>query len=709
MPTVLISGLQNRVKNSAAYAEELGIMLIANGEELPYLLTPQGEKIPAGFTAPTVVPTVSLNGAGNIPDTKWIVYVYAYVSENSFPLVAAKLPSNPSPLSTPFQITGGDMQTLVTVSFSDNPYTSHIYLYRTAPQTTSDLALTAAQAGLLNYVNKVANTATTGTTTIGDNLATAIGNDVIDYTNFTAPQFRFVVWDGAYFWGFGNMPFRAQAIWQTDGSFTLVNTSADKFFGGRDNQFLTFDTVHTGGIDNRGTYLFKQTGDYTGQAILEDGSNATLPSAVSGNIVIVGQTANLYRSAYRNPFAWGYSQNIGGVYVPSLWQLKISGALGTAIAVIPDQQLLKLDMEFPALCLTYSLQTASTDVFAQTRRQVSRLHSVTSHFSQFPAIANGRQVLWGMDFKNLAIVQCDGYTQVPVSGPISVLLRQLSKNRALHLMSHGIYDPETEINAIWLSSSDVGTDKHPFNFDLCVYQHAPTGYWGVFSDYGILCSAAVEDPISSKRNILVGTENGFLGKAFDPEAMGNWLPANSIWSGQICAATTTTITRSEGQDDFNPIDYGLIGNYCIVVDNTGLIVQIRKITNATGDTLTFDTALNPVPPTTAETGTADQSQWKFYIGLIELRVLKYFDSGEPATDKAPREYWATLANAENPAIEFYPEHSNVPNILVALKRDNTLDAWFNKLDFPTSKKKTFGMALVERSYNPTEFFNFTWK
>lgn len=702
---ILISGLQNRVKNSAAYAEELGLMLIANGEEMPYLLTAQGEKIPAGIDIPSAAPAVADHSTGNLTNGDYVVYKVVYVAESSFPLIANIIYSNPSPQSAVYHIAGSGNRSIdITFAGTSNSLVTHAYLYRTDLQTTSVLAQTTADAGLLNYVSKIANAV--GSLTITDNTLSVLGNDSIQLINFTVPQFRFVVWDGSYFWGFANHPFYANATWETDGTITLDNPSLDKFWGGRDNQYITFDSVHSGGIDNRGTYLFKQTGSYTGKVILADGSDATLPSSVSGNIVITGDTTTLYRSGYRNPFQWGYLQNIGGIYVPSLWLLKISGSLGTAIAIIPDQQLLKLDMEFPALCLTFSLQSSSTDVFQQTRRQVSRLHSVTSHFSQFAAISGGRQVLWGMDYKNLAIVESDGYTQVPVSGPISILLRQLSRDRSLHLICHGIYDPTTECNCIWLSSDK--TETSPFRFDLCVYQHAPTGYWGMFSDFGILASAPIEDPITSERSILVGTENGFLGKAFDETTYGNFLPFDSLLSGSIWQATSTTITRAEGQDDFNPSDAGLIGNYCIIVDPNGLNAQIVKIAAATSDTLSFSTPLSPIPFSSVDSGLIEP-QWKFFIGLIELRMLKYFNSGDPATDKAPREYRSTLEDANNPQIEFYSEHETEPQMAAALQQDASLDSWFTKLKFPTEKKKSYGLALVERSYSPTKFFDFTLK
>lgn len=703
--SVTITGLQNRVKNSAAYAQELGLMLIANGEELPYLLTQNGEQIPTGLTPPSVVPTVADGGTGLLTNADWVIYQYVYVMENSFPLVAAIIYGNPSGESAPYQITGsGNRKNTVTFTGSDNPLVTSVYIFRTDLQTTEELAQTAADAGNLNFVGKVANA--TGSLTFTDNLLSAIGNEVLDQTNIIAPQFRFVIWDGSYFWGWANQPFNAVATWDTSGVVTLQNTATDKFFGGRNGQFLTFNNITTGGIDQRGTFLFQQTGDFTGQATLQDGSNATLPNTATGNIVIIGPSATLYRSAFRNPFAWGFEANIAGAFIPELWALKVAGSIGTAIALIPDQLLLKLDMEYPALCLTYSLQTSDTDTFQQTRRQASSLYSVTSHFSQFPAVVQGRQVLWGFDYKNLAVVESDGYTQVPVSGPIAILLHNLTKNRSLQLLAHGLYDPVTECNCIWISSANADLINAPALFDLMIYQHAPTGFWGIIYDYGILCSAPIEDPTTSLRNILVGTENGFVGKAFDTSTYGNWLPPNSPAEGQIQLASATSITRSEGQDDFNPLDAGLIGNFCLITNPLGLNPQIVKIIGATSDTLTFAQTLNPIPPQSSDTGLID-GQWKFFIGLIELRMLKYFDGGEPSTDKAPREYWATLSDAKFPTVEFYPEHeTNLPQAL-CLEHDGDLDAWFNKFKFPIKKGKTFGIALVERSYKPTKVYNFT--
>lgn len=712
--SILISGLQNLVKNCSTYAPTLGLMLISNGEEMPYLLTATGAQVPAGLPVSTFTPTVADGGSGNLTNGQYVVYAFVWVSENTFPLVAAIIYGNPSPISAAYNITGsGNRKTVVTVAGNTNALITSVYIYRTALQSTALLATTAAQAGELNFCGSVANTGAS-TLTFTDNTLTVTGNDLIQYYNYSVPQFKFSVWDGFYFWGWGNQPFSSVASWSTVGVITLTNTATSQFFGGRNGQFITFSTISTGGIDGRGTFLFKQTGSFTGQATLSNGSNATLPSDTTGTITIVGASATLYRSAYQNPFAWGYLQNIGGSYIPNLWALVVSGAIGTAIAIVPDQQLLKLDMEFPALCLTYALQTADTQVFLQTQRQVSNLYSVTSHFSQFNAVSQGRQVLWGFDYKNLAVIQSDGYTQVPISGNISILLRNLTQQRFLQVACHGLYDPETECNYIWLSSSAADGTNPIASFDICVYQHAPTGYWGVVYDYAILSSAAIENPSTTQRSVLVGTENGFVGQAFDTNTYGNWLPSNSPSQGFINNAGSTWIQRSDGQDDFNPNDAGLIGNFCLITDPWGLNSQICKITNVTNTRLTFSQTLNPIPQAQLDPGLVpvDENgnilQWRFFIGLIEIRMLKYFDTGEPSLDKAPREYWATIQDGGFPTVEFYREHTSTPikSLILQQDEDGSDDAWKQKFDFPTKKGKTFGIALVERSYNPSRVYNF---
>lgn len=693
--STIITGRQNLTKNSAAYSEELGIMLIANGEEKPYILTPNGTIFPAGLPAPDA-PTIANGSAGLLTAGMWVKYVVVSASDNLFPTINTRVSSNPSDPSTTFHIpTGtGNRKVNVTVNRVDSANVYRLRIYRTPLQASEALADIAGDAGQYYYVGDVANPGA-GTVIFEDNLIANEGNEFVDFTNHSVPTFKFVVYDGSFFWGFGNHPLRINAMWLEDGTFV----SDTKFYGGRDGQYITFDGVTTGGFDGQGTFIFEQTGEFTGRIQDAEGEDLSFLADGEGVAIIQGESATLYRSKYRNPFGWGYSRSIVGEFVPELWQLKVSGSLGTAIGLIPDQSLLKLDMEFPALCVTFNLQTAATDNFGNTRRQLSRLYSVTSHFSQFAAVSGGRQVLWGMDYKNLAIVESDGVSQQPVSGPISTILRLLSAKRANHLLAHGAYDAQLEINCLWLSSQACDESDSEFALDLCVYQHVPTGFWGIINDYGILSSAVVEDVATSRRRILVGTEFGFLGRAFEPGVYGNWIPPQGLLSGVVASSTITSITRNPTDGDFALGSSSIQYNYLVLVSPDGLTTHVVNILGFTAASLYYDKLLNPP----VEAG------WRFFIGLIEVSLLKYFNRGTPATDKAIKEFWATITEAQNPTVLYYPHTADEPIKEVALKEDGETGGWFNKLDFPNKKVKAYGLRLIERSYNPTTVYDITIK
>lgn len=682
------------------------MVLISNGEEFPYILTPYGKLFAAGIAAPTNPPVWSDDGAGTLTNGKYVRYAVAYSIDGVFPLVVGgtNLRSNPT-LNVPNIVVAanqvgfgfaGDRKLKVTVDAPTDPNTTHVHFFRTVLHVTLEAANIAAAAGDMYYMGKVA-TNHIDPVVFFDNVLTNVGFELLSLFNHSTPQFRYCVWDGDYFWGFGNHPFVAPAIWLVNGNIQLDAAGPDKFYSGRNGQHVSFDGITTGGFDGRGGFLFEYVSDYLGHAVQKAGDPPALPSNGSGYVTVEGEGATLYRSNYRNPFAWGRLRNVGGIYVPELWLLKISGGLGTAIAVMPNQDLIKLDMEFPTLSVTYNRNAAATEQFEFTRQRVSTVYSVTSHFSQFSATNNGRTVLWGMDFKNNAILEFDGVNQTPISGPISTLLRTLTKDRTKHLLCHGLQDSNTELNAIWCSTNEPGS----FQIDFCIYNHWPTGFWGVVRDYGVLCSAAVEDLNTSQRITMVGTETGFVGRAFDPITLGNWLPTSGIYKGTVASATATTIVRA-GAENFDTGVSGVLGNYLMVVAANGLATQIREITAVTVSQLTVDRAFATIP-TIGD---------KFFIGLIEVSMLKYFDSGEPSKDTRPIEFWIGLSDADvnnPPIIQFFPEHSPTPTKSILLRHDNSLDAWFAKQQFPTKFGKTFGLAVIDRSYAPVRFYNFTLK
>lgn len=693
---VTISGLQNLAKNCIAYSNELGVALVSNGEDPVKVLSPSGALINAGITAPTVAPTV-VDGSGTSLSTKanqYAVYAYVYRLGNAYPTIKSVTAINgslnprsqPSPYSTVQQVNGTGASKIVSVRGTTDTSISTILLFRTSFSTTAEIAQTLADSGAFYFVGGVANPGTATNVQITDNKPIIEGNPTIELDSYIAPQFKFCVWDGTYFWGWANHPLTATANWALNGNITF--DVSNSVFYGRNGQTITFDGITTGGFDGAGSFRFKKTGLKTGIAYTDDENTAaTLPASGVGGVVIQGAPTTLYRSKANNPFSWGYYSNIAGILVPKLWQLEISsGGIGTAIAIVPDQPLLKLDMEFPASCEVLNLQAAGTESFINTRASLSKIYSVTSHFSQFQAVAGGQNVLWGMDYKSKSILQCNGGSQNPIQSPIQTLLNNLTTHRGLQLLSHGAYDARSQTNCIWLTSND----PEQFKIDLCIYMHWPSGFWGVINDYDVICSGVIEDPNTSTRKLYVGTESGFIGEAFVPDRYNNWLPNTGTYSGLVASSTPTTVTIADGA--LNTTNDGIIGNYVVLKSADGLKEEVKLITERTATTFTVSSNFSETPG----------AGWKFYIGVIECSVLKYFNFGAPASDKSVPEVWATIQNVDpsNPSyLKIYKERSKLPVVSIDLKKDSDTNAWKIKQGLPSLPMKTVGIEIKDLSYN----------
>lgn len=703
MPTIF--GLQIKEKDSYAYSHELGLILRSNGEEPVSIITPGNTIIPAGWSAPTVAPTYANHASTTgLTPNKYVVYKYVYAATGFLGILGGNAirggiapRSNPSPqLAT--QIDASGHAKVITVQKAVNEAITEIWLFRTAEATTAVEAQLFADAGSLYYVGYALSNGVAGQMNITDSAAVISGNPLIELDNFAAPQFRFCVFDGTYFWGFGNQPYRLTATWDTAG--VITTTPPVYIWSGREGQVVTFEGITTGGFDGAGSFRYHWLTNTTGYAYVTDSTvPATLAVGDTGLISINDHPNTLYRSKAKNPFAWGHLANIVGVYVPELWQLEIgSGGIGTAIAIVPDQPLLKVDLEFPAACEVFNLQAAATDQFANTQKSLSRVYSASCHFSQFHAVAQGTNVLWALDFKNYAILQSDGNTQQPVASPLNLLLRSLTRSRNKQLLAHGIYDSRTECNCIWVATRDT-----IFNSDICIYQHWPSGFWGVVSDYDILCSTIFEDIDTGQRKIYVGTETGFVAEAFVEDRYNNYLPTTGLQSGTIGSATSASIIKSDVAN-FNVADIGIIGNYVIVTNPDGISAQISIITGVTATTLTLDSTfpLSPVPVT--------GENWKFYIGMIECEVMKYFNFNLPSADKYLPEVWATMENcdiANLPSARWYAERSITPEKALAFTRDKSTDAYSVKKGAPTGNNKTIGIGIIDRSYGAFQISDIT--
>ena len=719
----ILTGTQSRYRDSYAYSPQCGLVVRANGEEQVQVLDSNGKVYPAGITAPTVVPSVADGGSGTLTNAQYCCYVYVYAAKGSFPLVNSPVAingslaprSNPSPANSPFQITGsGTRKNTVTVTYSPVTWIDTIWIFRTYLFATSVEASTAATAGDCYFVGEVANVPGTGTTTFTDN--SLFGTTAVELDNYLAPQFQYVTYYDPYYYGWGNNTFIAACSYATTGIVTLTGT--DTWFTGRNGQFATIANVITGGTNGQGLFYFKWLSSTTCQLVDAAGASLTLSGSGTSTITIQGAAATLYRSKIQNPMGWGDTEYIdatstsAAIRIPSLTAIRVGGGYGTAIAVVPDQALLKLDAEFPASCYTYNLQTAGQANFTTTKRLVSNIFSVTSHFSQYSAVnSTGRVVLRGMDYKNFNIIESDGLSQLPISTPIPLILRRLSTNRGRQLLTHGLYDPYTELNCMWVSTYDS-----PSPINLLIYEHAPTGFWGIVEDYDILCSASIQDTTDGTNKTYVGTQSGILGQAFVDGTFNNWLPplSTGLIQGSMASATSNSFVRA-GSVNFDTVSAGIVGNWCMITDPNGLYEQWGRISSITSSTIYFDMTKSYTGSSYILFDPVPQAGWLFYIGMIDVRLLKYFDFNTPSTDKKIEEIWLTAKNHTNTSLRLYRERQSSPYATMQVTPNSltpdssTSDAMFSRTKIPATLLKTVGLEVVDRSYSDWQLANLTIK
>lgn len=725
MPVILAT-VQTRVKDTVASSPVVGLAVRANGEEKPKIIDRNGNVLDAEMPIPSAAPGLANIAGGTLVQSRWYAYRYVYAASKNYPLIENEFSinghlyprGNPSPKASILIPATANRTVRVTVSYTARTDIDEIWIFRTVGYATQAEADNAAEAGLAYYKGKVTNVPGVGTTTYddGDPLQ---GVDLIELDNFPAPQFQFAIYYDPYWYGFGNFTFTAVVTWDTDG---LVTLTAGTWFDGRNTQFMTLSGITTGGFDGLGGWKFKWVSSTTAYATL-DGTTpvtaGTFPAMGVGTqtIIIQGPATTLYRSKHRNPLSWGWTQVVGILRTAQVWALKVGGGQGTAIAVVPNEPILKLDCEFPAKCFSFNLQLAADyTAFKKSKRIVSDVFSITSHWSQFTAMTpNGIPVLWGMDYKNFAILQSNGLSQIPVAGPIPKMLRALTRERPRQLLSHGIYDPYTELNCLWVTTED---SVSLVNF--MIFQHAPTGFWGFVDEKDILSSASIPDPITGEILTLVGTETGLYGQAFDPEYNYNWLPESGLYSGTISSATTNSITATEaGVTPFNTVNPGLVGNWCLVVDANDETEQWCRIAAVTADTLTFDIVISFDGSSLTQFSPLVTADSKFYVGIIECRLRKLFDLQMPATDKQFLEFWLTQQGVDTTAVDtlcrLYREREEADYVRqfipkqVEYQTGDGSNAWFAKSDIPSEMMKSFTLEIINRGYDEWIAYNYLMK
>lgn len=537
MPIVISTGGQTRARNSYQSSAQCRLTLRVNGEDSAVVITDSGQVVPAGFAAPTTTPVATLGAGGNVA-IGYYVWRYVYASSR-YPFVENAVTggngqlwprSSPSPASNTLHVTPASIVS-VTGAYTTRSDVDFIWMYRTSVQATQALAEAQANAGRFFYVGQIANLTAGGTFTYTDNSATDTG-EALELDNYECPLFRQTVFDGFQWWGWGNRTLTV--VVQLDDTATITTGIAPyggSWGDGRNEPpaTISFLGITTGGFDGRGTFYFRALTSTT--ANIFNSSAMVSPVTISATglttAYLTAPSTTLYKSKPLNPFSWGKTEQVfipntspqQTRNVPSLFAEQIGGGVGTAISLIPNERILKLDTEGPERSYALDLNAANSSDFIGTLRTLDDANSVGSQFSQFPMRnEQGQSYGTGINAKSLQIVMGDSQSQIPIGGPVITTLRSLVRTDEIPTFFHGVYDRNTELNCWWVKT-DADEDN---TIDTLIYQHAPTGTWGLKHDPGVTASWTVFDATTEEYYSFIGTDQGWVGAAFSADVFQDY-------------------------------------------------------------------------------------------------------------------------------------------------------------------------------------------
>lgn len=540
MPRKIISNAQQVCRDTFASAPSIDLVLRANGEDKVSIIDPLGNVFPAGFDAPTIAPLVA---AGSTSGLDWTVgttftgtvywqYRYVYVAKTRYTLVqnAVTGGGSPAPRSNPSPSVGGatpvpinnssnaDKSRVVTVVPSQRNDISHIWIYRTNVWDTADKANTASAGGLMFWIGEVVNNPNALTISYEDKAV--VGDEQIENDCFPAPTFKLPVFDGIYFWGIGNDDRTLEITLDISG--LVINNTGSPWFNGRDGQQVNFVGITSGGFDNHGTFYIKILSPTLAQLYSDLALTNSVGISFSGitEITFRGLAETLFRSKPSNPFAWGFTDLIGEIQVPTPYNFSLGGGNAKSLAISPELNLLKIDLESPGRAFTLNLKNAGTPNFEPSLRPIADSYTSSINAAQFAAtVSQGRNQLWALDTKTFAIIQSDGTSQFPVSDYVTRTMRRLSVDGADREMFHGGYLPRLELNLMF-----VRTEGAEGSINRAIFNHWPTGYWGVLDTFDVLASKLMFDPYENVSKLIVGNSHGWIGEFGAKDQYQQWVP-----------------------------------------------------------------------------------------------------------------------------------------------------------------------------------------
>lgn len=741
MSLILSTTNQSRWPDCFAPSAKVGLTVRSNGEERVLVYTDQRELVQAGFDPPAVAPAITDSGAGSL-GAGFVVYRYCYAS-SIYPNVEAVETSggevwpksNPSPVSAVYTVAANKANN-VRVTKTTRSDVDEILIYRTSILPTSAEAVTAGDAGNLNFVGSLGNDGIAGTAVFNDNVTAP--QEQLEIDNFVASQFWKCVYEDPFWWGVGNPDLNVAV---TLNGTIAITAASNVFFSGRQNQFVVFDGINSGGFDGQGTYYFRYlSANVANVSAAVDGAAAVIGATGTTTMRVRGYAGTLYRSKARNPFAWGFTEYQAGdggsiIRVPQQFAFPLGGH-ACAIAVLPDARLLKIDVENPSTCYTLNLNLAGSDGFEASKRTIDKQYVCSSHHAQFVTrFPSGETMLTGIDSANTSIIKASPSNQSPMGDEVFQTMFSMVRTGDNPRLYHGLYDPNVELSVWWIkTATDVG---NLMSIDTALCFHGPSGQWSIVRDLDVTASASVFDPVTLSTITLIGTATGQIAQAFVDGAhnfayasfTGKLSVASVQASGGFGSPVASITVTPTGE-------VGVVPNGAWMLftgPNGDLEMWGRKASLVSAGVIAFDLWYDPAAGTASAALASDTANSAYvtngvggsgpagfcFPGVISCEARTYFQTSQSGGSQL-RELWSSFRNAGSSSTDalfyrFYPEFDTNPlgapvaPVRVTRPEDGLPSVNWVARNIPAALTPQMGLRLVERGYGAFEVLGLNLK
>jgi hypothetical protein len=694
---IFVGTMQGVTKDCVAGDRLMNRYVVFNGLNKPRRINSNLQMELLGIPQATV-PTLGGVIAGGLTTGKWYAWVAVYASTlYNRPTPATDgssdmIRGNPS-TSVSVLLAGTGREIVVTNPNQDGITTALIY--RSLGASTQ----AEAEAGPFYYSGK-ADYSGAATVTVSDTTADNLLGLAVEQDNYEPPAYRYAIAASSYIFIGGNFSIGSGVTCSVTPGSPLVSGGADIFYDGIDSWTFKLLGDSTGGIGNSGMYYCEYVDAHTLRLLDASG----VPMNYSGSASGAGQQFMCYIPG--NVLRW--SKRGEPESYPALNLIQFEGDI-TGIAQVPNQPILLVFTDSPS-CYALDLTLIGTDTFKTRRRAISTTNSVTSHYS----LVAVDSLVRGIDARRQCILESDGTRLVDISGQfVPRIWEHLSNDENLIKLWHCAYDQTQSLFSAFVTFRG----SHRI-IDFAIGQNTLTGGWFFNFEKDLLCSySGYIDDATGESMTLGGTEGigqgygGVWGRIWTPGLYSEWIPTESVLSGVLTAGTSTTLTIDLSG---GPLVGDLSGRWVLVSDANGEYAQVAYIRSNTADTITIQSVVggalqlefSPVPA----------AGYKFYLGLIEMRWgPKRFDWGD---SDVPKKVWEVLAccvdhNEDDPPfVRIYRgfEYGYTSQLKMGETRylDRTqAQTLVNKVDHKLEAVPRWGMAILDRSYGPTEFHSLT--